>query len=93
MKTNLFLFIYLLMATVCSKAQEANLKMKFDFSNITGTSVKDDVSGITATLVNNAKVMSMGKYKVLNLGTTKSTSDTCSHASYSTVWNSATPPD
>ena len=52
------------MATVCSKAQEANLKMKFDFSNVTGTSVKDDVSGITATLVNNAKVMSMGKYKV-----------------------------
>ena len=64
MKTKWFLFIYLLMATVCSKAQEANLKMKFDFSNVTGTSVKDDVSGITATLVNNAKVMSMDKYKV-----------------------------
>lgn len=68
MKTKLFIFISLLTAVVCSKAQEANLKMKFDFTDVAGNSVKDDVSGITATLVNNAKIMSMGKYKVLDLG-------------------------
>ena len=56
------------MALVSSKAQDENLKMKFDFSNVSGTSVKDDVSGITATVMSSAKVMNMGKYKVLDLG-------------------------
>jgi len=43
-------------------------KMRFDFTNVTGTSVKDDISGVTARLVNSAKVMEMGKYHVLSLG-------------------------
>lgn len=68
MKTKLLLFICLLMAVVSSKAQDENLKMKFDFNNVSGTSVKDDVSGITATVMSSAKVMNMGKYKVLDLG-------------------------
>lgn len=45
-----------------------NLKMQFDFTNVSGTSVTDPVSGITAKLVNNAKVTAMGKYHVLSLG-------------------------
>ena len=45
-----------------------NLKMHFDFSNVSGTSVKDDVSGVTASLKGVAKVMEMGRYHVLELG-------------------------
>ena len=51
-------------------AEEANLKLHFNFENATGNAVPKAVSGGTlkGTLQNNAKVEKMGKYHVLNLG-------------------------
>ena len=51
-------------------AEEANLKLHFNFENATGNAVPEAVSGGTlkGTLLNNAKVEKMGKYHVLNLG-------------------------
>ena len=51
-------------------AEEANLKLHFNFENTTGNAVPEAVSGGTlkGTLQNNAKVEKMGKYHVLNLG-------------------------
>lgn len=51
-------------------AEEANLKLHFNFENVTGNAVPEAVSGGTlkGTLRNNAKVEKMGKYHVLNLG-------------------------
>lgn len=51
-------------------AEEANLKLHFNFENVTGNAVPEAVSGGTlkGTLQNNAKVEKMGKYHVLNLG-------------------------
>ena len=51
-------------------AEEANLKLHFNFENATGNAVLEAVSGGTlkGTLQNNAKVEKMGKYHVLNLG-------------------------
>lgn len=51
-------------------AEEANLKLHFNFENATGNAVPEAVSGGTlkGTLQNNAKVEKMGKYHVLNLG-------------------------
>lgn len=51
-------------------AEEANLKLHFNFENATGNAVPEAVSGGTlkGTLQNNAKLEKMGKYHVLNLG-------------------------
>lgn len=51
-------------------ADGANLKLHFNFENATGGNVKEVISGgnIVGTLMNNAKVETMGKYHVLNLG-------------------------
>lgn len=51
-------------------AEEANLKLHFNFENATGNAVPEAVSGgmLKGTLRNNAKVEKMGKYHVLNLG-------------------------
>ena len=78
MIAKVFLLATLLMAggwmgkTVTTLAAETvdsqNLKMLFDFTNVSETSVTDPVSGITAKLMNNAKVTGMGKYHVLSLG-------------------------
>ena len=53
-------------------ADEANLKLHFNFENAAGNAVPEAVSGGTlkGTLQNNAKVEKMGKYHVLNLGST-----------------------
>lgn len=48
-------------------AQE-ELKLQFNFENVSGTSVKDPISGVEATLMNQAKVVEFGKYHVLDLG-------------------------
>ena len=69
MKQLTLLLITLLMAVAGSlSAQETNLRMRFDFSNVSGTSVTDGVSGTTARMVNSATVVDMGQYKVLSLG-------------------------
>lgn len=67
MKRLLTLFAFLV-TMVCAQGQDANLKMHFDFSNVSGTRVTDDVSGITARMLYNAKVVEVGKYHVLQLG-------------------------
>ncbi|MCR5130634.1 MAG: alginate lyase family protein [Prevotella sp.] len=45
-----------------------NLIMRFDFENVTGSNVKDDISGITAKTIGVANVVEMGTYHVLDLG-------------------------
>lgn len=70
MKKFILLSVALLMAVaVRLSAQESNMKMRFDFTNVSGKNVTDDISGITAGMVNSAKVVDMGQYKVLSLGT------------------------
>lgn len=49
-------------------AQTENVKMRFDFKNVSGTDVTDNVSGITAKLNGSAKVTTMGDYSILDLG-------------------------
>ena len=45
-----------------------NLRIHFDFSNVSGTNVTDDVSGVTASLKGAAKVIEVGQYHILDLG-------------------------
>ncbi|MBQ9362816.1 MAG: alginate lyase family protein [Bacteroidaceae bacterium] len=61
------------------RAQD-NLVLHFDFSSVSGTSVQDTVSGITAKLINSAQVEQMGKYPVLNLGSNNGYLDMTSEA-------------
>ena len=63
MKKYYFLFLCLQL-----NAQDENLIMRFDFNNVSGNNVTDDVSGITAKVKNSASIMEMGEYKVLDLG-------------------------
>lgn len=57
-----------------------NLRMRFDFANVSGTDVTDTISGITAKLMNNAKVSPMGKYHVLSLDSDNAYLDMTSNA-------------
>ena len=62
-------------------AQEDNLLLHYDFSKTNGSNVTDmSASGITARMMNNAKVEPMGKYHVLNLGTSNGYLDMTSQA-------------
>ena len=49
-------------------AQEANLRLHFNFDGAEGTQVIDVAGGIKAKLMNNAQVVKMGDYSVLDLG-------------------------
>ena len=49
-------------------AQNENVKMRFDFKNVSGADVTDNISGVTAKLVGSAKVTAMGDYRILDLG-------------------------
>ncbi len=56
--------------TVASVTAQDNVVLRYTFDNVSGTSVPDaSASGVTAKLMNSAKVETMGKYNVLNLGT------------------------
>lgn len=66
MKVKLLVLLLVIGTTVF--AQEENLKMRFDFSNVSGSNVKDPQSNVTARVMSPAKVMEMGEYKVLDLG-------------------------
>lgn len=68
MKRLLTLCCLFCMAVSPSMAQDANLKMCFDFASVSGRNVVDPVSGVTAKLMNAAKVTAMGDYQVLDLG-------------------------
>ena len=61
------LFVSLLL-TATVAAQDDHLLMQFNFENVTGTSVKDDISGVTAKVMSPAKVVEMGSRHVLDLG-------------------------
>ena len=50
------------------QAQDESLKMRFDFENVSGTSVTDNISGVTASLKGVAKVVALGDLHVLDLG-------------------------
>lgn len=50
------------------RAQEENLRVHYDFSSVDGTTVVDAAAGIKAKLTGVAKVETIGKYHVLNLG-------------------------
>lgn len=58
----------LLTASAAQAQSEENLKLHFDFKNVSGTGVVDNVSGVTAKLMGAAKVVEMGPYRVLDLG-------------------------
>lgn len=63
--------IYLLLALLpclAAKAQDEHLRIQFDFDDVTGTYVSDDISGISARIMGDAKVIEMGKFHVLDLG-------------------------
>ncbi len=55
--------------TLTTTADEPNLKLRYTFENVAGKTVPDiSGSGYNGTLVNNASILTMGKYKVLSLG-------------------------
>lgn len=61
--------IALLMAAIASSADVTDgLKFKLDFTSVVGQNVTDNISGITAKVMNTATVEEMGDYYVLNLG-------------------------
>lgn len=55
------------MLTATAVAQE-HLVMQFDFEHVTGTNVKDSISGVTAKTISPARVVAMGSRHVLDLG-------------------------
>lgn len=69
MKRKILFFTFCLLSSFCIVcAHEEDLIMQFDFKNVNGSNVKDDISGITAITYGAAKVTTMGQYNVLDLG-------------------------
>lgn len=62
------LLAWMTMAGIASAQSEGNLKLHFNFENVSGTDVTDPVSGVTAKLVGSARVMEVGRFHVLDLG-------------------------
>ncbi len=62
------IFLFLVANYGTANAQEENLRLQFNFENVDGKNVTDPISGVTAKLMSQAKVVEMGKYKVLDLG-------------------------
>ena len=58
----------LLLLMVGQTMAEEHLVMQFNFENVEGKNVTDPVSGITAKVMNTAKVVEMGSRRVLDLG-------------------------
>lgn len=59
----------MLWSCVTAMAQDDGLLLHYDFTKVEGTSVSDgSPSGVTATLMNNAKVVDLGQYHILDLG-------------------------
>lgn len=67
LKKFFFLFASWLLA-VTAMGQNEHLLMQFTFDKVNGTEVTDNVSGLKATLKNQAKVVTVGQYSVLDLG-------------------------
>ncbi|MCR5181053.1 MAG: hypothetical protein K6C30_07545, partial [Bacteroidaceae bacterium] len=45
-----------------------NLIMQFNFENVSGVTVTDDLSGVSAKIIGSGEVVEMGPYHVLSLG-------------------------
>lgn len=60
--------ICLLMSFVYSFGQDEHLKLRFDFTNVTGAIVKDAVAKYPAKFYAPAKIDSIGDWKILDLG-------------------------
>ena len=60
----------LALSSVFMMAQTDGLVMSYKFNQVNGTNVYDEsgYGNVTATLVNEARVATMGSYKVLSLG-------------------------
>lgn len=55
--------------TPTDEGTDSDLKIHYTFDNVTNKTVQDESgSGNNGTLVNNASILTMGKYKILNLG-------------------------
>ena len=64
-----FFFIFASwLLTVTAVGQNEHLLMQFNFDKVDGKEVTDNVSGIKATLKNQATVVKAGRYNVLDLG-------------------------
>ena len=71
MRMRLSTVVLLMLALIGGvKAQDENLKLHFDFSQVEGNGVTDVAGGVVATMMNGAKVEQVGDYHVLNLGST-----------------------
>ncbi len=69
MKKRLLMVLVVMTLAGIALAQRAdNLRLLFNFENVSGTSVTDPVSGVTAKLMGAATVVEVGKYHVLDLG-------------------------
>ncbi|MDL2241801.1 hypothetical protein LJB91_02715 [Bacteroidales bacterium OttesenSCG-928-L03] len=69
MKTRFFILCWMLCSVIATSAQTNNgLKLHMDFSLSENKNVSDPISGITAKVLNDAAIETMGDYKVLNLG-------------------------
>lgn len=81
MKHHLLLLAAFLLTAVAAVAQDDGLLLHYDFSKVSGTSVSDvSPSGVTATLVNNARVVDLGDYQILDLGSANGYLDMTSKA-------------
>jgi len=60
--------IFLLLIHLVVMADDEHLVMQFNFKQVNGSITKDSISGISASMVNTAKVVEMGDYHVLDLG-------------------------
>ena len=62
------IILAILLSSVVNTYSQDNIVLRYDFTNVSGTSVTDaSANAIKASLKNSAKVEDMGKYKVLNL--------------------------
>lgn len=68
-KLNIVILVSSLFVILTAQAQESNLILHYDFENVSGSTVPDiSESGVNATLKNEAKIVEMGKYHVMDLG-------------------------
>lgn len=59
---------FLMVAVFAIGQEEENLKVRFDFTNIKNSIIRDVVTGAPGRMFNSAKVDSLGKWKYLDLG-------------------------
>jgi len=68
MMKKIFFTLSLLLLASSASASGENLKLHFDFSKVSGKQVTDVASSVKGKLMNQARVIKMGSYNVLDLG-------------------------